>query len=71
MTTLNSNTIPSDRQAMLARLDHEAAEFLQGALKERFTVIDPNGGISTEVREIIIDETTTSQGNPSAPMATG
>jgi len=48
---------PNDRQAMLDSLDLDAAEFLGGALKERVTVRNPNGGVRTEVREILVDET--------------
>ena len=48
---------PNDRQAMLDSLDLDAAEFLGGALKERVTVRNPNGGVRTEVREILVEDT--------------
>jgi hypothetical protein len=56
MAILILNAVSNDRQAMLDRLDVEAAEFLGSALKERFTVRNPNGGVRTEVREIVVDD---------------
>jgi hypothetical protein len=50
---LMTTTGPHDRQAMLDSLDVDAAEFRDGALKERVTVRNPNGGVRTEVREIL------------------
>ena len=56
MTILTLSVVSSDRQAMLESLDIEAAQFLGGGLKERFTVLNPNGGVRTEVREIIAED---------------
>ena len=49
------NSVLTDRQSMLSRLDAEAAAFLGGTLKERITVVNPNGGIRTEVRDIVVE----------------
>jgi hypothetical protein len=49
------NSVLADRQSMLDRLDAEAAAFLGGTLKERITVVNPNGGIRTEVRDILVE----------------
>jgi hypothetical protein len=60
MTILMLTAGPNDRQAMLDSLDVDAAEFLGGALKERVTVRNPNGGVRTEVREIVVEDTRSS-----------
>lgn len=41
-----------DRASFLAELDAAAEAFRKAPLKERFTVVNPNGGLRTEVREI-------------------
>lgn len=45
-------TISSSNQALLDALKCEVDQFLESALTERFTVVSPNGGLRTEVREI-------------------
>jgi hypothetical protein len=55
MTILTLSVISNDRAAKLESLDLEAAQYLVGGLKERFTVLNPNGGVRTEVREIIVE----------------
>ena len=49
------NSVLTDRQSMLESLDADAAEFIGGTLKERITVVNPNGGIRTEVRNIVLE----------------
>jgi hypothetical protein len=66
MAILNIDTVASDRRTMLESLDLEAAQFRGGTLKERITVINPNGGVRTEVRDIEIVQTVSSPDRPSA-----
>lgn len=49
----NSSTA-STNQALLDALKCEVDQFLESALTERFTVVSPNGGLRTEVREIAL-----------------
>jgi hypothetical protein len=69
MADLKLTTVPSDWRAALDSLNLEAEQFIGAALKERFTVLNPNGGIRTEVRDIVIDQKSATIEGPANPKA--